>query len=71
MTFNSLDFLIFYPIVLLLHFLTPLKYRWIPLLGASLVFYMWWSAPLFFLMERVLSFSMIMEKTTFPLVMRN
>lgn len=49
MTFNSLDFLIFYPIVLLLHFLLPLKYRWIGLLGASLLFYMWWSAPLFFL----------------------
>ena len=28
MTFNSLDFLIFYPIVLLLHFLLPHKYRW-------------------------------------------
>ena len=49
MTFNSLDFLIFYPIVLLLHFLLPLKYRWMGLLAASLLFYMWWSAPLFFL----------------------
>jgi len=67
MTFNSLDFLIFYPIVLLLHFLTPLKYRWIPLLGASLVFYMWWSAPLFFLIlfTTVVSWvcSIIIEKT--------
>ncbi len=67
MTFNSLDFLIFYPIVLLLHFLTPLKYRWIPLLGASLVFYMWWSAPLFFLIlfTTVVSWicSLIIEKT--------
>ena len=67
MTFNSLDFLIFYPIVLLLHFLTPLKYRWIPLLGASLLFYMWWSAPLFFLIlfTTVVSWvcSVIIEKT--------
>ena len=70
MTFNSLDFLIFYPIVLLLHYLTPLKYRWIPLLGASLLFYMWWSAPLFFLIlfTTVVSWicSLVIEKTDDP-----
>lgn len=49
MTFNSIEFLIFYPIVLLLNFLVPLKYRWIPLLAASLYFYMSYSAELIFL----------------------
>jgi len=49
MTFNSIEFLIFYPIVLLLFFLVPKKYRWIPLLAASLYFYMSYSAELIFL----------------------
>ncbi len=67
MTFNSLDFLIFYPIVLALYFLLPFKYRWVMLLGASYLFYMWWSAPLFFLIlfTTVVSWicSVIIEKT--------
>lgn len=46
MVFNSLDFLIFLPIVLLLHFYTPTKYRWIPLLIASCYFYMYWDSKL-------------------------
>ena len=70
MTFNSLDFLIFYPIVLLLHYLLPLKYRWMMLLAASLIFYMWWSAPLFFLIlfTTVVSWicSLVIEKTDDP-----
>ncbi len=70
MTFNSLDFLIFYPIVLLLHFLLPFRYRWMLLLGASLLFYMWWSAPLFFLIlfTTVVSWvcSLVIEKTDDP-----
>lgn len=70
MTFNSLDFLIFYPIVLLLHFLLPHKYRWMLLLAASLLFYMWWSAPLFFLIlfTTVVSWicSLVIEKTDDP-----
>ncbi len=67
MTFNSLDFLIFYPIVLALHFLLPFKYRWMMLLAASYLFYMWWSAPLFFLIlfTTVVSWvcSLVIEKT--------
>jgi len=70
MTFNSLDFLIFYPIVLLLHYLLPHKYRWMMLLAASLLFYMWWSAPLFFLIlfTTVVSWicSLVIEKTDDP-----
>ncbi len=39
MNFNSLEFLVFYPAVVLLNFITPRKYRFIPLLMASLYFY--------------------------------
>lgn len=38
--FNSIDFLIFFPIVALLYFALPHKYRWALLLGASCIFYM-------------------------------
>jgi D-alanyl-lipoteichoic acid acyltransferase DltB (MBOAT superfamily) len=40
MLFNSLAFLIFFPIVTILYFLLPHKYRWALLLGASCYFYM-------------------------------
>ncbi len=46
MIFNSLEFLIFLPIVLLFHFFTPTKYRWIPLLILSYYFYMYWDKKL-------------------------
>lgn len=46
MIFNSLEFLIFLPIVVLLHYLIPLKYRWIMLLIASYYFYIYWDASL-------------------------
>lgn len=42
MLFNSVQFLIFFPIVAALYFLIPYKYRWILLLGASYYFYMAW-----------------------------
>ena len=40
MLFNSLDFLVFFPLVTLLYFLLPHRFRWIHLLVASCVFYM-------------------------------
>lgn len=49
MVFNSLEFLIFLPIVVLLHYLLPLKYRWIMLLAASYYFYIYWDASLVYL----------------------
>ena len=42
MLFNSLQFVIFFPIVIILYFLTPYKKRWILLLIASYYFYMCW-----------------------------
>ena len=41
MVFNSIEFLIFLPIVVLLFYLLPHKWRWLMLLTASCVFYMW------------------------------
>jgi alginate O-acetyltransferase complex protein AlgI len=40
MLFNSFQFLIFFPVVTLIYFLLPHKYRWFHLLAASCVFYM-------------------------------
>ena len=40
MLFNSIDFLIFFPVVTGLYFLLPQRFRWILLLVASCVFYM-------------------------------
>lgn len=49
MNFNSLQFLIFLPVVLLLYWLLPHKARWVLLLVASYYFYMSWNAWLVFL----------------------
>ena len=40
MLFNSFEFLLFFPIVTLIYFLLPHKFRWFHLLVASCVFYM-------------------------------
>ncbi len=42
MLFNSIQFLIFFPIVILFYYLLPHKYRWVLLLLASYYFYMSW-----------------------------
>ena len=44
MLFNSLLFGIFFPIVVILYFLTPYRHRWILLLITSYYFYMCWKA---------------------------
>ena len=49
MIFNSFEFLIFFPIVLLFHFLLPKKLRWIALLVASYYFYISWNPELIYL----------------------
>ena len=48
MNFNSLQFLIFLPVVLLLYWLLPHRLRWVLLLLASYYFYMSWNAWLVF-----------------------
>lgn len=42
MLFNSLQFLVFYPIVVIVYFNLPYRWRWIWLLVASYYFYMSW-----------------------------
>ncbi len=42
MLFNSLQFLIFFPLVVAAYFLLPYRFRWMLLLGASYYFYMCW-----------------------------
>jgi len=41
MLFNSFEFLIFFPVVTILFFLLPHRYRWFHLLTASCIFYMY------------------------------
>ncbi len=57
MLFNSLQFLVFFPIVTLLYFLLPHKYRWVLLLGASCYFYMFF-VPYYIL---ILVFTIIID----------
>jgi D-alanyl-lipoteichoic acid acyltransferase DltB (MBOAT superfamily) len=49
MTFNSVQFLIFFPVVTVLYFALPNKFRWMLLLVASYYFYMSWNPSLVFL----------------------
>lgn len=50
MNFNSIHFLIFFPIIALLYFTIPEKKRWIWLLISSYYFYMCWNAKYVILM---------------------
>lgn len=50
MSFNSLQFLIFLPVVVVIYFLMPFRYRWLWLLLASYYFYMSWKAEYALLM---------------------
>lgn len=49
MTFNSWEFLLFYPVVALLYFVLPMRARWPMLLIASYFFYMCYQPELVFL----------------------
>ncbi len=49
MVFNSFAFLLFFPIVLLLYRVLPVKFRWFMLLLASYYFYLSWQPDLIYL----------------------
>jgi len=49
MLFNSIQFIYFFPIVLLLYFSCPYKWRWLILLISSYYFYMSWNIDYVFL----------------------
>lgn len=55
MSFDSLTFLIFLPVVILLHWLSPHRFRWIILLAASVIFYASWNIPLTLLLFGVIA----------------
>jgi len=57
MLFNSLDFLVFFPVVTLLYFLLPHRLRWLLLLVASCIFYMYF-IPVYLL---ILVFTIIVD----------
>jgi len=42
MLFNSVEFLLFLPVVILFYYALPFRFRWVFLLGASYYFYMCW-----------------------------
>lgn len=43
MLFNSIQYVIFLPLVIMIYFILPSKFRWLFLLVASYFFYMCWS----------------------------
>jgi alginate O-acetyltransferase complex protein AlgI len=57
MLFNSLQFLVFFPVVTLIYFLLPHKWRWLHLLIASCIFYMYF-IPIYIL---ILIFTIIID----------
>lgn len=70
MTFHSLEFLVFFPIVLLFYFCIPTKYRRIPLLIASYWFYACWNFRLLglILLTTAVAYGagLLLEKTESP-----
>jgi alginate O-acetyltransferase complex protein AlgI len=50
MLFNSLEFAIFFPLVTIIYFLLPHKFRWMLLLTASCVFYMFFIPAYIFIL---------------------
>jgi alginate O-acetyltransferase complex protein AlgI len=57
MLFNSLQFLVFFPVVTLIYFLLPHTWRWLHLLIASCIFYMYF-IPIYIL---ILIFTIIID----------
>lgn len=57
MLFNSIDFLIFFPLVIIIYFILPHKYRWLFLLISSCYFYMFF-IPIYIL---ILFFTIIID----------
>lgn len=49
MIFNSLQYLVFFPVITALYFITPFRHRWLLLLAGSYYFYMSWNVKFVFL----------------------
>jgi alginate O-acetyltransferase complex protein AlgI len=67
-SFNSFAYLIFFPIVVILHFLLPRSWRWAALLAASAYFYAFFIPKyllvLLFIIVADYTFALIMEKSS-------
>lgn len=50
MLFNSFEFLLFFPVVTILYFLLPFRFRWVLLLAASCFFYMFFIPKYIFIL---------------------
>lgn len=74
MLFNSLEFLVFLPIIFIVFWITPSRWRWMPLLIASYYFYIYWSPKLIFLIlfTTLVSYlcGILLEKAVKKIVMR-
>ena len=72
MVFNSVGFLIFFPIVLILYFALPKRASWIMLLIASYYFYISWNVKLIYLIVFTTAISwissMLIERTKKPAI---
>ena len=67
MVFNSVEFLVFLPLVVAAYYLLPQRARWLWLLAASCVFYMWF-VPKYIL---ILLFTIVVDYTAGILVERH
>lgn len=70
MQFNSAEFLLFLPLVVGAYYLFPTRFRWILLLLASYLFYMWWK-PVFAVLVAISTvldwgLALLMEKSNHP-----
>lgn len=67
MTFNSIEFMLFYPIVFAIYWVLPHKFRWFVLLISSYYFYMSWSPRyvVLILFTTIISYvaALLLEKT--------
>ena len=72
MLFNSLSYAIFLPIIFVLYWLIPEKFRWVLLLGASYYFYMSWNPKyvILILCTTIVSYisGLLLEKTSGKIV---
>ena len=67
MLFNTLPFMIFFPVVTLVYYLLPFRWRWCWLLAASCFFYMWFK-PVYIL---ILLTTIVIDYTAGLMIERN
>jgi alginate O-acetyltransferase complex protein AlgI len=67
MLFNSFDFLIFFPLVCLMYFAAPHRFRWFILLAASCYFYMYF-VPIYIV---ILAFTIVIDYVAGLLIERS